>query len=139
MSEPKSLLNLAQIKDDAKDFDHNQYSGQSTFQMIVSLTADLMLYHLNSHRYLRPSPRALLTHPISGGGGAGLDVKSGCWHSTLVYPACCSGILYDAYAYVELIPEATKHERLSSTIAIRTIKLLVASGIDDNTTTEVKL
>ena len=107
--------------------------------MIVSLTAVLMPYHLNSHRYLRPSPRALLTHPISGGGGAGLDVKSGCWHSTLVYPACCSGMLDDAYAYVELIPEATKHERLGSTLTIRTIELLVASGIDNNTTTKVEL
>jgi hypothetical protein len=48
-------------------------------------------------------------------------------------------MLDDAYAYVELIPEASKHECLGSTIAIRTIKLLVASCIDNNTTTEVKL
>jgi hypothetical protein len=34
--------------------------------MIVSLIADLMLYHLNSHRYLRPSPRALLTGLLIG-------------------------------------------------------------------------
>ena len=48
-------------------------------------------------------------------------------------------MLDDAYAYVELIPEATKHERLGSTLTIRTIELLVASGIDNNTTTKVEL
>jgi hypothetical protein len=48
-------------------------------------------------------------------------------------------MLDDAYAYVELIPEATKHERLGCTLAIGTIKLLVPSCVDDNTATEVEL
>jgi hypothetical protein len=55
---PDSLLNLAQIRVDAKDLVFKHLNGQSTVQMNVSSSEHLLPCSLNSRRCLRPSSRS---------------------------------------------------------------------------------
>ena len=53
MSVPGFLLNLAQVRVEAKDHDLKHLGSQSTVQMLVSSTTHLMPCSLHSHQLLR--------------------------------------------------------------------------------------